>query len=252
MTDKEFAQVMEQLAPQQSACEWDNVGFIVNCKNDIQTILVSLDLTPEVFEEAKAEGADLIVTHHPIMFNKINKLDATKDSLIFKLIQNNISLFSAHTNMDKAENGINAALCKLLNMRDVATMDPEGISRMGTLEKPMSEVGLAQFIKEKLDIPWVRVSGSCDVIQQLAVCGGGGGQLIPLMQRCGAQAFLTGEVKYNNHVETNGLVLFECGHYETERVFIDVTFAGLQNALSALQYNICVLKTKADFTYKYY
>lgn len=256
MKNSEFLEIMQTLAPAETALDYDNVGFLVDLNEDIKKIIIGLDLTPDLIEQAIACGANLIVTHHPIMFDKLNKIqkDDYEGFLIIELIKNGISFFAAHTNMDIAENGINDTLAKQLELNDVESFSQNGIGRVGKLTNTISREQLAKYIKQKLNSDFVRVSGKNDRISKVAIVGGSGGSAIDDAIETGAQAFITGEVKYHNHLraEFDMLSIFECGHFETEKNFVNSMFESLQSKLNVLKCNVNVVKEDIHSTYIYY
>src|SRR5689334_11051717 len=123
-------EALERLAPSSLALEWDNVGLLVGESNRaVNKALIALDATDQVVEEAVTKGADLIITHHPVIFHPVKRVtdQTVLGRRLLKLIKNNISVYSAHTNLDIANGGVNDVLFELLGLRDKEPMEQNGI-----------------------------------------------------------------------------------------------------------------------------
>ncbi|MBQ8684485.1 MAG: Nif3-like dinuclear metal center hexameric protein [Clostridia bacterium] len=222
---------LDTRAPFATAEEWDNPGLLVGSPSQpVNGILVALDATPGAIESALAIGANLIVTHHPVIFAPLRRLDG--DSLPYRLAAAGIGLIAAHTNLDIAAGGVNDTLAACLGLEDV-TVAPDGMSRIGRLPTPEESTAFARQVAEALDTP-VRVCGNRE-IRTVAVCGGGGGEFASALTGQ-VDAFVTGEVKHHQWLEANaaGLTLIEAGHYATEVPVVDTLCTWLQEAFPTL------------------
>ena len=187
-----IAQMIEELAPLSLAMDFDHVGLMVgNSHATVSKVLVALDLTEAVAEEAVAKGAEMIVTHHPFLFDPLFSVtDKTvKGRIVMQLIKNNIAYYAAHTNMDIAKGGINDYLFDLLKLKD----------------------------REILE----HVSGDDG---RVAICSGSGTSMAERAVALGADALITADMKYSAAQALEGipLLLVDCGHYGTERFFCDI------------------------------
>lgn len=213
---KEIIAFLEKLAPIETAEEWDNPGLQTGDYNqEINNILISLDFTDEVLDFAVKNNCELIITHHPVIFKPLYQIT---DNKIIKAVKNNISLYSAHTNLDVAENGVNDALASALNLTNVKS---DGILRYGELDNEMPVEEFLLYLKEKLNVSYLRVSEFNRKIRKVGVVGGSGGDFLNQAIEVGCDAFVTGEASYHL-AETalkNDIMLVSAGHYETE-VFI--------------------------------
>lgn len=209
----EIAEIIETLAPKNLALEWDNVGLIIGDKDrEIKKAVVSLDFNCEVLEYAVKENVDLIITHHPAIFGGIKSIT---DKNYLKCIENKISVYSAHTNLDVAEGGVNDALSEVLGLKDVESF---GMLRVGKTEKCMAEKYI-EHIKTVLSVPAVRVSGDLKKqVEKVGLIGGAGGEDVTFALEKGCDLYLTGEAKYHEaqFASDNDIVLVTAGHYETE------------------------------------
>ena len=223
--------LIEQLAPVSLAMDFDHVGLMVgDSQASVNKVLVALDLTDAIIEEAIRKKADLIISHHPFLFEPVFSVtDKTpKGRMITKLIKNNIAYYAAHTNMDIANGGINDYLCALLQLKEVDVLEPtsaeNGLGRMGVLEKSMDQDSFLRYVKECLGCARLLFSGGKEQIQRVAVCSGSGTSLAERAMALGADALITADMKYSaaQALEGEDFLLVDCGHYGTERFFCNI------------------------------
>ncbi len=223
-TVDDYYRALDKLAPFASAEPWDNVGLLVGSPNSVVTAaLVTLDLTAESIQEAKKIGANLIITHHPVIFPSIKRINST--SLLYELISSKINVISAHTSLDKAENGVNAALAECLGLGDIRVLESAvlpHLGRIGVLETTMTAPEFAKYVKSRLNVSCVKYTVGSNVIKTVAVGGGSCAELWRDAQNQGATAFVTAEVKHHIFLEARNecFTLIDAGHYATEVVSI--------------------------------
>jgi len=242
MKMQEFCALMERIAPKELALEFDNPGLLIEPDHaEITRVLVALDCTKAVAEEAAKIGADLVLVHHPLFFHPVKKLaysdPATAAACV--LLRHGIGLYAAHTNLDAAHGGVNDTLCALFGIREAIPFD-EGIGRIGQLKEAET---LAVFAKraELLLNTHVRVSGDPEkTISRVAVMGGSGGGSVAHAAAQGADVLLTGELKHSDALDAQmlGLSLVVAGHYETEAVVLEPLMKHLQNDCFGVQYQL--------------
>lgn len=355
--------IMDKMFPERYAQSWDNVGLMVGDPAiEVHKVLLALDMSDAVVEEAVRIGAEMIITHHPLLFHALKRVDTSCGigKIIANLNKNDIALYSAHTNMDVAEGGVNHALAEALGLKNKRVLDKvysqeyaklvvfvpigyerpvldaitdmgagwignyshctfrtEGLGTFKPLEKahpfigrpgnieevrevrietivrrqqldavisamlqahPYEEVaydvypldneietvGLGiigsvheamplseyvSYVKERLNVPVVKVVGRIDkIIRAVAVCGGSGKDLVDKAISAQADVFITGDIGYHDalKIKESGLALIDAGHYSTEHLIIPRLASSLQEALEALQYNIEVVISKED------
>lgn len=224
----EIIKIMEREYPKSLAYEWDNVGLLAGRPDsNIKTVLLTLDVTPAVVSEAVACGAELIISHHPLIFSGIKSLAQTdwQSQMYAEIIKNDIAVYSAHTNLDTAERGINAYLAELFSLSGAEAVDKKtGLGRIGNIEK----TDLASFcaeVKEKLSTPFLRVVGNMKkTVGRVAIGSGACSELIPEAISQGADVLLTADVKYHTAIdaEGSGIAIIDAGHYPTEIVVMDI------------------------------
>lgn len=242
MKQSEFFSAMERIAPRALALEFDNPGLLVEPDHDeISRVLVALDCTKAVAEEAAQWGADLVLTHHPLFFHPVQRMTyadpATAAACV--LLRNGIGLFAAHTNLDAAQGGVNDTLCELLGLQDAIPFD-EGVGRIGKLKEGMEARAFTQMAERVLNTKAQFVGDFNATISRVAVLGGSGSGAILAARAERADVLLTGEIKYSDAIDakTIGLSLIAAGHYETERVVLNPLIRRLQNECFTVQYQL--------------
>ena len=253
---REITDKLESAYPLSYACSWDNVGLLVgNRDKKVSKVLVALDFDINVAKEAKDVGAELILTHHPIMFSPINKItsDTPLGSSLLFLIENGIALYAAHTNLDCAPGGINDFLVELYGFKNMQHTDIEpdkefGLGRISELESPMTLKELTSHIGKKLNLEHIYYIGRDDAIIRTAfTCSGSGGSLISADKN--ADVFITGDIKYSGarDFHEQGLNVIYAGHYDTEifttRLF-EKTLSGLDVETIISKANTNIVKTQ--------
>lgn len=236
VTVRQVCAFLEKWAPLSLAESWDNVGLLVEAPRPVTRILTALDITPAVVEEAVTLGAELIVSHHPVIFYGVKKLHY--NNVLYRLAQNGISAVCMHTNLDCAEGGTGDVLAELLGLQGVHPFTAEensALGRLGVLPGPLQPVELAQLCKKVLNVPVRYVDGGRRV-EQVAVITGAGDCIADALN-AGAQALVTGEVGYHKALEAleAGLTVVEAGHFGTEIPIAQVLASRLSQAFPQLQ-----------------
>lgn len=255
MRFEEMIQVVENIAPKHLQESWDNSGVqIATGKLEVSKVLTSLELTDEIAEEAIREEADMIITHHPLIFGGIKSVDFRDmtGALVLKLINAGISVYSSHTPFDKIEGGNNDFLAELMGLRDISGFtcgdDVEMIGRIGIMPQPMTLASVVDLLAEKLemDTDQIRFVGNPDqLIQTVGMCTGAGADLMDLAIENGCQLFVTGDVKYHDaqNAKAKGIAVIDAGHYGTEKTFAE-NFA--DKLRSAVEGRAEVIESKVD------
>ena len=216
--------VINQLAPRRLAEEWDNPGLLIgDPAAEVKRIFVCLDVLDENISRAVELDAQLIVAHHPLIFHAIKNIrfDLPHGKKISRLIKNNLAVFAAHTNLDIAAGGVNDILASKIGLTDVKNFGDEEFSlgRLGTLETPMTAENFARHVKKVLNADNVRLICAGDfMIKKVGLCGGAGAEFIQKAKFFGAQAFVTGDVKYHEAQAAveNKIHVVDAGHFATE------------------------------------
>lgn len=241
---QDIIDLMEKLSPTALKMEWDSVGLHCGSrKAEVKKVLISLDPFEHVCKEAADWGADLLLTHHPLLFHALPTV--TDESSIARsvmiLVKNNISHFCAHTNLDAAEGGVNDVLAEVLGLENAAPFAEGlwGVMRAGEVREQSLQEFLA-FVKEKLHTPGLRYCDTGKPVHKVAVGGGGcaGGWQEAL--KAGCDTFVTSDPKYNEYWDAydQGLNMIDAGHFYTENPVCYVLAAKLREAFPALEVKI--------------
>ena len=233
MKVKDIIKVIEDFAPLSIQEGWDNSGLCIGSPEDpVTSVLMGLDCTPELVDEAVACGADMIVTHHPLIFSGLKKI-SPEDKVgetVMKAIKAGISIYAAHTNADKVIAGVSGAMARRLGLEDVTILDEDGdgtgLGVVGNLPEPMSSQEALAFVKERFGLKVLKSSRPIDgQVCRVALCGGSGGSLIKAARRSGAQLYISGDISYHNFFTEDGFMIMDIGHYESEIEIVDILFS---------------------------
>ncbi len=247
----EIIEKLESLSPPAYAEEWDNIGLLAGRREkEVRSVYIALDATDDVIEEAVQRGADLLLTHHPLIFKKMSRVN-TDDFIgrrVCELIRNDISYYAMHTNFDVM--GMADAAADELSLQDRQVLNvtyeeniegdlfKEGCGRVGRLKKCMSVAELAGFVKEKFHVPNVRVFGDMgDIVETAAVMPGSGGSYIQDALRAGADVMITGDIGHHEGIDAvaQGMAVIDAGHYGIEKLFISYMEEFMKRELPGLQ-----------------
>ena len=240
MIIQDIMQAMEEIAPAHLAASWDNSGFAIGNPNQtVEKILLTIDVTPETIAEAMAEKCQLIISHHPLLFHPCKNIITTQGTgqLIQQLLKEDIALFSAHTNLDHAAQGVNHALAAALGLTNIQAIsdDNENPTFMGKFPKPITGEQLITIIKTTLNISHFSAV-ALDLqkaYQKIAVCGGAGADLWQDAQQSGADCLITAEGKHHIGLDAQqaGFCLIDAGHYDTEKLVLPALKSFLEKKL---------------------
>lgn len=228
MTVKELYLELEKRIPSTLSANWDHDGLQVTPDEnaEVTSVVVALDVTLDVIAKAKATGANVIVTHHPVLFHPAETVNAsdTVGGRIVACLQNGISVMSFHTRLDAVDGGVNDALAALLGLTDVTPFGAEGIGRIGKLKKKESLRFFAKRFIELTNAPGCETVAVGNEVKRVAVLGGAGSDELAEAKAAGADTYVTGEVHYNVLLDARetGVNLLVGGHYYTENPVTDV------------------------------
>lgn len=219
---------IDRLAPFWLTMDFDNTGILVGDRNrEVSCALLALDCTPAVVEQARQLGAQLIITHHPVIFHPLKRVN--EDAVVYLLIRSDIAVISAHTNLDIAQGGVNDALASAIGLRDCRGLEllneqtGAWLGRIGTLPEPLSPEAFAAHIKACLNASSIKFSAAPRVIRTVALCSGSGADCLDAAISAGADALLTSEVKQHEYLAATaaGISIFDAGHFDTEDIVIE-------------------------------
>ena len=226
---KEIIEVMESLAPTFLKEDFDNVGLMVGDRDkEVRKVLLALDCTLKVVQEAKENNVDLIITHHPLIFRRPNKIttDTLQGKKIIELIKNDISLYSSHTNLDSAKKGLNDSIPGLLGYEsseilEINKRDTEaGLGRLVTLDKTTELDDIICKVKKTFNIDNLRVVKGKDKVNKIAIINGSGQDFIARAVSRGADCIITGDTTYHFALDYKemGINIIDIGHFASEQI----------------------------------
>ena len=229
MTVKNIFDFLDEKFPTENACDFDNVGLLVgNPDTEVKKAVIALDCTPNAITAAVENGCQLIITHHPVIFNPLRQILA--GSAVYEVIKNGISVISMHTNLDVGIGGVNDCLCSALSLENATKVKAQDgyMLNTGELTSPLYPNDLAVYIKEKLGGA-VKYVGAEKQIKRVLLCSGSGGSYLNEVLSHGCDALITADVKHNQFLDAErlGISLFDAGHFDTE----DVVTEPLKNLL---------------------
>ena len=233
MKVKDIISVIEEFAPLGIQEKWDNSGLCIGSPEaEASSVLVGLDCTEELVDEAVACGADMIVTHHPLIFSGLKKIspDDIVGAAVIKAVKAGISIYAAHTNADKVIAGVSGAMAAKLGLENVAILDEDGegtgLGVVGDLPEPLTAEEAVELVKSRFKLKAMRASRPVEgMISRVAMCGGSGGSLIGAAKASGAQLYLSGDISYHNFFTPENFMIMDIGHYESEIEIVDILFS---------------------------
>lgn len=247
---KNIVEFMEKLAPIELAESWDNVGLMVGeFDRTVKKIIVALDINDDVIEEAVEKNADMIITHHPFIFGSIKNINSENVTgrRAIKLIKNNISVYSAHTNLDIAKNGTNDVLANILGVEQTEILlkssdDINGLGRTGVI-KDVKFSDFIEILKSKLNLEHLVVTGDLKkIIKKVGLCTGqcSGQDYMIAAKNAGCDLYITGDLRYHEAQFANNidLCVADITHYGSEVLIVPVLCDYL---------NMCAKENNMDF-----
>ena len=238
-TVQEIFEKIAQWAPTELQMEFDNSGFLLgHGDQQVHRVLLALDITLPVIREAEELGAELIVSHHPLIFRPLRSLtDCGSGRKALELAEKGIAAICMHTNLDITEDGVNDVLIRLLGAEPEGALDAAGCGRVGTLPQPLELSDFLMLCKEKLHNKGLRYVDGGRPVHRIAVMGGSGGDEFLAAIEKGCDTYVTADVKYHSFLDAAeaGLNLIDADHFCTENPVISDLAGRLQEAFPALE-----------------
>ena len=234
MKAKQVFDALEQYAPLPLQDSYDNAGLQIGLteEQEVTGALLCLDVTEAIIDEAERMGCNLVVAHHPLLFRGLKSITGQSyvERCVIKAIQKGIGIYAAHTNLDNAEGGVNYRIAEKIGLKNLAFLEAKatttsaGAGVIGELEAEEDERDFMERVKGLFGIQCIRHNAlSGRKIRRVALCGGAGGFLLSQAIAQGADAFLTGEMRYHDYFGHEGeLLIAEMGHYESEQYTMDI------------------------------
>ncbi len=251
---------IDELAPFNLAEEWDNVGLLVGSPaRTSSSVMIGLDATSELLDEAREFGADTVITHHPLIFHPLSSVitDQPEGMLLEKALVNQINVISCHTNIDNAIGGVNEALADGLGLENLHPLIPfvdpakpgTGTGRIGQFDRGLSKNLFVERLLNVLQLSAVRVAGVLpERVEKVAVCGGSGSEYAKIAQARGADVYLTAEIKHSTGrwAEESGFCVIDGTHYGTEQPVVALLAKRLREYCKSKGWSLSVQTSKTQ------
>ena len=260
-TVNDIIKVMDGIAPPNLAEPWDNVGLLVGrSSNTVKKLMVALDVSPEVVEQAVEHKVQMLVTHHPVIFDPIKKMTdrSWQHKLLLDCAENKIAVYSAHTSLDSVLGGVNDVLAEKIGLLHTEVLVPAaggeaGLGRVGCLHEPMTLQEFSEKIKTVLKLDNIIAGDAGRRVSKVAVCGGAGAEFIDEALAAGADTFVNGDVKYHTaqNAVYSGLNIIDATHQGTELPMINTLADRIALRLTAGGFNAQVLVAKESKILQY-
>ena len=234
MKVRDIALAIEEFAPLSLQESYDNAGLVVGrMEDEVHSALLAVDVTEEVIAEAKQKGCDMIITHHPIIFQAMKRFNSSTyvERCVEETIRSGIVLYAAHTNLDSTIDGMSWRVGQMLGLGNMTVLqstnsEGAGFGVVGELANEESSEEFMQRVMKIFDVKAMRHSDIvCPSIRKVAICTGSGGSLIDQARKSGADIYLTSDLKYNDFMRhENSIILADIGHFESEYCAIQILF----------------------------
>lgn len=251
LTIQQVYEDMDHFYPFATQMSFDNAGFLVgDGEREVQHILIALDITTAVIDEAIEKNCQLIITHHPVIFTPLKSLRSSNptEKMILKLVEHKIAVISAHTNLDRSLEGVNFHLARLLGIKEGCFVVEEGTNRHGTPyglgwmgevhEQNLSASAYARFVAKTLGATGLRLEDTGRPVHKVAVGGGSCGSMLADVAKCGCDTFITGDVKYDVFLEAKerNINLIDAGHFPTEQIICPILVEKLKKQYESIHH----------------
>ena len=257
---KDILNILNREAPFSLAESWDNVGLLVgNPEQEVTAVLAGLDPTNSLVDEAIAQGANTIITHHPVIFKPLPTINTAVPSgkLLETALSNRIAIIGCHTNFDSAEDGVSDILARQLGLVALSPLVPTandasastGLGRIGTYSHPLASTDFITRVLDVLGLTHLQVAGHLPrKITTVAACGGSGSELATLSHQLGADVYLSAEIKHDVAIWAveNDFCIIDGTHYATEKPAVALLVEKLKQAGIRENWKIEILQTETE------
>ena len=228
--------VLEAFAPLRIQESWDNSGLLIGSADDpVHGVLVGFDCTPELIREAVEKGCDLVVTHHPLIFKGLRRINGQDPvgAAVMEAVKAGVAVYAAHTTADKVLEGVSGAMARRLGLEDIRILEGEdegvGLGCIGTLPSPLTGEQALAWVKERFGLRLIRCSRPLPTpIRRVAVMGGSGASEISAALSAGVQLFISGDISYHHFFTPEGFMIMDIGHFESEVEIVDILLAQIR------------------------
>jgi len=257
ITVSDLIDIMEDLAPSSLAEPWDNVGLQVGTLyQPVDKVVIALDPTPPVLAFACEQRADLLITHHPLIFHPVKDVNLGQypGNIIGEAVKNRLTIYAAHTNLDSCAGGVNDIMAGRLRLCNIKVLKPvqsetfpgadTGLGRVGDLKESLRLEEFAEGVKKELQLESIKVAGNPDtVIQRVCVCCGSGSSFLKDFLACGADVYVSGDLHYHDGrlTEMVGKSLIDIGHFSSEHLIVEALATMLAKAFLERDWDLAVV-----------
>lgn len=252
-TVREITDLIEAFAPLSYQESYDNAGLIVGRGDcEVKGVVLAVDVTEEVLNEALSVGANMVITHHPIVFKGMKRFNSVGyvERCVEFAIRNDLIIYACHTNLDSTPDGMSWRLARNLGLENITLLESSrpvadvGFGVVGEFANTLTEEEALNAISDRLDVKAMRHSRLLDrPIKKVALCTGSGGSLMDSVRRSGAQLYVTADLRYNDFMEpSTDYIVVDIGHFESEYCAIDILF----DILSKKMFNFAVRKSESS------
>lgn len=242
MKCSEICALLEQEYGKEYACDWDNVGLLAGRRDkEVKKILLALDATDQVVRMAAEQKADMLITHHPMIFTPLKRVtdENMNGRRLISLIRNDISYYAMHTNYDTR--GMADLAARMIGLQECTVLeevrDGEGIGRVGVLPGIMTLKECARLVKDAYGIPSVKLFGDPETkVRSAAICPGAGKSTMKEALKFGCDVYITGDIDHHTGIDAvdQGMCIIDAGHYGIEHIFMEDVKAYLEKVLTGV------------------
>ena len=235
MKVKDIIRAIEEFAPACIQESWDNTGLQIGSpEQEVHGVLLALDCTPELIAEAGRRGCDMVITHHPLLYEPLRQVcpeDVTGRTVI-DAIRSGCAVYASHTSADKTPGGVSWAMAEKLGLKNVRVLDEDapgtGLGVVGDLPEALPTQDALALVKNAFGIPVLRHSAPVKgPVSRIALCGGSGSSLVDKALKAGAQLYVCGDISYHHFFAPEGITIADAGHFETEVGIVDIFYGVL-------------------------
>ncbi len=236
MKAAEIIRALEEFAPLPLQEKWDNSGLCIGSpETEVTGIMLGFDCSAELLREAKAAGANMVITHHPLIFHGIKQLhagDPVSDA-VMEAVRDDMLVFALHTPADKVMGGVSWIMAERLGLSDIEILEPNedgaGLGAVGNLPAPIADPAeLVALVKNAFELEALRCSAPVANVSRIALCGGSGSDLIDRAREAEAQCYVSADFHYHHFFTPEGFMIMDVGHFEGEKYIVDILFSFLR------------------------
>lgn len=243
MKAADIIKVIEDFAPASLQESWDNTGLQIGSPEDeISGVMVAFDCIPALVDEAVAAGCNMIVTHHPLLYEGLRHIDPSDPvgQTVIRAVRAGVTVYASHTSSDKVIEGVSGAMARRLGLQGIEPLDEGGFGAIGKWPVPKTASEAIEALKQAFGLKVLRTSKPVEgLIDTVAMCGGSGSSLIETARSRGAQLYICGDITYHHFFLPEGFMVADVGHFESEVEIVDVLYSLLRKNFPTFAVRTC-------------